>query len=473
MTEQQQNVLSELIHKARDTRFGRRYNFRNIHSYEEFSEQVPIHFYDDLKTYLDDIKKGKPDVLWPGTISSFAVSSGTTGAGKHLPLSRDRLKSDKLFMRKVARAYLKQRPNLFSLLGKHISLPGSIEQNNRLSLGEISGFSAHHAPFWLKPFQLISPKELTELSFSQKFDKVIDKALTADVSVITAVPSWILTLFQEVLKRSGCKNIAEVWPDLQLLICGGVKLANYRPHLEQLAGPLNLDFIETYGASEGYFAYSDDLSRDDLHLVTGNGVFYEFIQDPLPDRQALSIQPAQSLADVKPGVPYAMLVSTNAGLWRYAVRDIIEFTSVNPPRILVKGRLSKMLDSYGEGLYMFEAEEALKKTAENMNLNVCTFTVASRLDSENDIPRHHWYIQLVDPVHADTLNRLAGEIDSYIQRINRHYAIRRESRALGKPIVKSITQVQINNWLEIHGKNKAQGKLPRILPDGSDLSPFL
>lgn len=469
----QKQLLSELLHKARNTRFGCRYNFRDIHTYEEFSRQIPIHFYDDLVSYLDEIKSGASDVLWPGTVTSFAVSAGTTGAGKHLPLSPDRLKGDKQFMRKVARSYLKQRPNPFSLLGKHISLPGSVEQKSGLTLGEISGFSAHHAPFWLRPFQLMSPEKLTGLSFSQKFEEIVTRALNADITVITAVPSWILTLFQEVLKRSGYENIAQVWPNLQLLVCGGVRLANYRSHLEQLTGSLNPDFIETYGASEGYFAYSDDLDRRDLRLVTGNGIFYEFIPDPLPHEQSLSIQPALSLSDVEPGVPYAMLVSTNAGLWRYAVRDIIEFTSVDPPRILVKGRLSEMLDDYGEGLYIYEAAEALKKAASDMNLSVCTFTITSRLDSKNDIPRHHWFVQIVDPVHTDTLRRLATEIDRYIQRINRHYAIRRESKALGAPVIRSITQAQINNWLETQGKDKAQGKLPRILPNNADLSPLL
>lgn len=468
----QLQTLLELVNKAQNTDFGRRHNFDDIHTFEAFREHVPIHFYGDIESGIEKLKQGTADVFWPGPISSFAVSAGTTGKGKHLPLSESRLTSDRLFMRKVVQSYFRQRPNVFSLWGKHISLPGSINTQENLRLGEISGFTALGAPSWLTPFQLIDPKKLASLSFKEKFELILEQARKADIRVISAAPSWVLTLFQEVLDRSGKNSIAELWPNLKLLVCGGAKLANYRPHLEQLFGRSELDFIETYGASEGYFAYSDNLIREDLKLVTNNGIFYEFIPDPLPDEQALSIQDTVPLSEVKPGVPYGMIVTTNAGLWRYAVRDIIEFTSVDPPRILVKGRLSEMLDDYGEGLYAYEAEEAIQQVANKMNLQVATFTITSKLDSERHIPRHHWFVQFIEPIHRQTLNRMEKSIDQHLQSINRHYAIRRETNALASPILRDITQEQINHWLKDHDKDKAQGKLPRILKDHTDLEIF-
>lgn len=376
-------------------------------------------------------------------------------------------------MRKVCLSYFRQRPNIFRVLGKHLSLPGSVEDQNGILIGEISGFTALHAPWWIRILQVENPKELTRLPFRTKFERVLNAAIDANPKVIVAVPSWILTLFQQVLEKSGKQSIAEVWPNLTLLICGGVKLSNYRTYLEDLAGDLKLNFIETYGSSEGYFAFSDNLNANDLGLVHDNGIFYEFIPDPLQDMESLSIQPAVPLWKVEPGVPYGMVVTTNAGLWRFAVNDIVEFTSVNPPRIKVSGRLSEMLDEFGEGLYLYEAEKALNKAIDDLSLEKGSFTVGGYLGSKKNPPRHHWFIQFFEPVHAETLKRLAGMIDSELCKINRHYAVRRESAALAPPIVNDITQADINNWLEFKGKEKAQGKLPKSLADRTDIEFFL
>ncbi|MGK7368781.1 MAG: GH3 family domain-containing protein [Candidatus Halalkalibacterium sp. M3_1C_030] len=465
----QQINLFRLLDIAGATEFGRKYNFDFIREYSVFAEQVPIHFYSDLLPYFDKIKEGKADILWPGKIENFAVSAGTTGEGKHLPLSSDRLASDRVYMKELALSYFKQRPNIFRLIGKHLSLPGTIETQGSIQIGEISGFSALDSPSWLRPFQLEDPASLTRLSFQKKFDLLLNKALSANLKVITAVPSWILTLFQKALKETGADSIQDIWPNLHLLVCGGVKLSNYRPHLDKLLGGLEPDYIETYGASEGYLAYSDKLNSNDLKLVIDNGIFYEFIREPLPDKDALAIQDAIPVWEVEKNVPYAVVVSTNSGLWRYALRDIIEFTSTEPPRIVVKGRISEMLDDYGEGLYIYEAEEALTDALSKLNLQKGTFTIVPRLPSETDTPYHHWLIQFSNPVHTDTLRRLAEKIDEKLREVNRHYAIRRESGTLALPKISSITQQDINRWMDACDKIKAQGKLPKILRNNIDL----
>ena len=465
----QQINLFRLLDIAGATEFGKKHGFDSIKKYSAFTEQVPIHFYSNLLPYIEEMKEGKPDVLWPGKVDKYAVSAGTTGQGKHLPLSSDRLASDRVYMKELAFSYFKQRPNPFRLLGKHLSLPGSVEQHGSNKIGEISGFSALDSPSWLRPFQLADPISLTQLNFKEKFDLLLKKALTANLKVITAVPSWILTLFQQAIRQTGADNIEEIWPNLNLLVCGGVKLSNYRPHLDKLLGNLDPDYIETYGASEGYLAYSDDLERDELKLVTDNGIFFEFIKEPLPDKDALSIQDAIPVWEVEKKVPYAVIVSTNSGLWRYALRDVIEFTSTEPPRIVVKGRISEMLDDYGEGLFIYEAEEALSESLSEMNLERGTFTIVPRLPTETDTPYHHWLVQFSNPIHTDTLKRLAEKIDGKLRDINRHYAIRRESGTLALPKISSISQNDINRWMDACNKVKAQGKLPKILRENIDL----
>ncbi|WP_138429308.1 GH3 family domain-containing protein [Fodinibius saliphilus] len=468
----QEEQLFILIRAARQTQFGEQHLFSDLQRYEDFRDQVSPTFYNDIANHIDQLKEGAEDLLWPGTISQFAISAGTSGNGKHLPLSNHRLASDQRFMRKVVWNYLKQRPNIFRLWGKHLSLPGSIEKHTQFETGEISAFTARNVPWWLSTFQLIDTQKLVTLPFQKKIDRIVKEAINKDVRIITAVPSWLLTIFQRVLNKTGKSSIAEVWPNLSLLVCGGVKLEHYCSHLQQLVQKSDLDFIETYGASEGYFAFRDNLQKEDMKLVTDNGIFYEFIPNPLPDKNSMAIQQAVPIWEVKAGVPYALVVTTNAGLWRYALNDIIEFTQTDPPRIKVKGRVSEMLDNYGEALYSYEADEALVKATEGMDIEISSFTIGASLQDQHSVPRHHWFIQSPTPLHRDTLNRIAKKVDSIIRESNRHYAIRRESDALGSPVFNTISQQQINDWLKQQGKQKAQGKLPAVLHSKEDIQFF-
>ena len=469
----QEVELFKLIRAAKSTRFGKKHRFSDLQRYEDFQEEVPLSFYSDITDQVEDMKKGALNITWPGKVQQFAVSAGTSGTGKHLPLTADRLKSDRQFMRKITWNYIQQRPNIFRLWGKHISLPGTLEKSSDYQIGEISAFTAQQTPWWLAPFQLIDTHELVEKSFNDKIDHIVNKAINRDVRVISSAPSWLLTIFQRILSKTEANSISDIWPKLKLLVCGGVKLANYKSHLQQLIGKSDVDFIETYGASEGYFAFTDELNRDDLKLVIDNKIFYEFIPNPLPDPDSLAIQEAVPLWEVEPDTPYAMIISTNAGLWRYAMNDIVQFTQTDPPRIKVMGRVSEMLDDYGEALYAYEAEQALRKAASELDLDIGTFTIAARLENERSIPCHFWFVQTYKTLHRDTLDRLGKEIDKQLQEMNRHYAIRRETNALGQPQINSINQQQINYWLEEHNKQEAQGKLPSILQNEEDIKFFM
>lgn len=468
----QQTQLSNLLETAQHTEYGKKFDFKSINTFHDFTDRLPITFYGDIETDIEKLKKGAQDIYWPGGINKFAVSAGTSGKGKHLPLSAERLQSDKEFMRKVALSYVSQEPNILELWGKQISMPGNLETIDNYTIGEISGFTAEQAPWWLSPFQLIDPKKLIELTFKEKVELVINEAVNHDVRVITAAPNWILTMFQEIIKKTGADNISKIWPNLQLLICGGVKLANYKPHLQKLIQNPDAEFIETYGASEGYFAFSNDLDRDDLQLITDNGIFYEFVPNPLPGIDSMAVQETVPLWEVKPNTPYAMLVTTNAGLWRYALNDIVKFTQPQNARIKVMGRVSEMLDEYGEALYAYEADKVLNSAARELEIEIGNFTIGADLIEGEEAPKHFWFILTPHQLHRNTLDKLAQKIDEKICAINRHYAIRRESKSLGMPVINTISQKQINGWLSNKGKDKAQGKLPAILRNRDDIQFF-
>lgn len=467
--------LLKLLKAAAFTSYGKEYSFLDINSYKEFSSTLPVVTYAEISKTVQKIKENPNNPFWPDQTTKFAVSSGTTDDGKHLPITTARVKADRIFMQAVITNYLRQRPNIFRLWGKHLSLPGTLEKHNNITIGEISAFTARQAPGLLSPFQLIGLKELTNLPFEQKIDNVINRALDSDIRVITAAPSWVLTIFQAVLARTKANSISEVWPNLQLLVCGGLKLDNYRNQLNQLIQKPETDFVETYGASEGYFAFSDDLQRNDLKLVTDNGIFYEFIpyQPDSEDSQTQTIRPIP-LWEVETNVLYEMIVTTCAGLWRYRVNDIIQFTQTDPPRIEVMGRASMMLDQFGEAIHHPEAQRAVRHATQEFGLKLCTFTLGALLDNPHATPKHWWFLQLADADHSQPdLDALSQAIDDQLCAINRHYAIRRQSGALDMPEVRPISQSQINKWIKKRKNRKAQTTLPPFLTNDEDIRFFM
>lgn len=469
--------LKKLLRYAPNTWWGRQLGLHRVQSYEEFRNVVPIHDYEDLRPLIDRMKKGEADVTWPGTVERFAVSAGTTGTGKHLPVTENRLQSDRKFMRRVIWSYIRRRPALWSWLGAQASLPGTLEEQSTgdhcYTIGEISGYLAELAPFWVRPLQVASPLRLARMPFQQKFETVLHNALKRNLRIINGVPSWILTLFQRALKETGFESIAQVWPNLQLLVCGGVKLERYRPQLERLCEGLNLDFIENYGASEGYFSFSDDFDRNDMRLIADNGLFFEWL--PFEGRAPRAADKTKALPtwQVKTGRPYIMLVSSNAGLWRYAVNDIITFTQKDPPRIEVTGRVAEMLDEFGEALYGWEAEKALKKVLEKQKLGYSAFTICGVFGRDDQPPYHHWLVLFDHYPSREQFTKLPRKLDQQLRQLNRHYAIRRESGALGAPKIHAIDQQQVNQWFLHSGKRQAQAKLPRMLHRRDDIQWWL
>lgn len=461
-TKQEEQLLS-LLHKAAGTRFGRQFGFASIGTYNDYVNQVPVQTYDDIRPFIDQTKAGEQDVLWPGTIRNFAVSSGTTGSGKHLPLSDDRLTSDIRFLHRVVRNYLWQYPDPGLFTGQHLSLPGTVEQTSdspSIRLGEISGFLGIRSPRWLRFLQIIDPVQLSMMPWAEKFETVIRRSITADLRVISAVPSWILILFREVLKRTGKSAIAEIWPNLRLLVCGGVPLAGYRQMLNRMCHGLPLRYIENYGASEGYFSFNDHPESADMKLVTGNGVFFEFREKA--GETGSGVVP---LWEVRPGIDYELIVSTNAGLWRYPMNDIITFTQTDPFRIRVTGRLANMLDQYGEALHYNEVRTVLNDFCKNTNTQFRHLFITPVSPGINSAPRHKWFIDWQNAPNFVNAGKMAKILDHELRKINRHYAIRRETNVLDIPIICKIDGQKLLTWLTEKVLNKAQTKVPTIILD--------
>lgn len=462
----QVNILNHLVNMGKDTRYGEEHSFETIKSYSDYKKNIPINFYRDLQPYIEKMKLGGKDILWPGMITNFAVSAGTSGKGKHIPLSKERFKSDQKFMRRVVLNYLSDTKNIFSVFGSHVSLPGNIEKletNPNVRLGEISAFLAKESPAWLSLFQIRSPDKMIREKWVDKFELCLDKAIESDVKQITAIPSWALRFFQRALEKTGKDSIKDVWPNLKLLICGGEDIKTYMPHFRHLCRGLNMDYIENYGASEGYFAFSDDRNREDLRLIVDNGLFFEWIPNPKNDEKEMVKQETIPTWEVETGVPYGLIVTNNAGLWRYSVNDIIEFTDTEIPRIMVLGRTSEMLDKFGEALEGHQAEEALEQTAKQSGAEFSAFMMGGILADNRSTPSHLWFIQWVKK--PENMEEFALTLDRNLKDINRHYTIRRESGTLGSLKIYNLNQDILHNWKEQTMETGAQTKVPRIITD--------
>ena len=463
----QKKVLAYMLRKGAQTEYGEKFGFSGISDFKEYAQNVPMVTYDEIEPYIERLKKGEQNLVWPSKIQNFAVSAGTTGKGKHIPLSEDRLRSDQRFMRKVIVSYIKQNPNfLHFFMGSHVSLPGNIERldpKSNIRLGEISAYLAKLSPGWLSIFQVRSPQTMIREAWTEKFDRTLEMAVKSDVRKIVAIPSWALRFFQRALEITGKKHIREVWPNLKLLICGGEALNTYRPYFEKLLEGLDMDYIENYGASESYFAFSDDLERSDLRLIIDNGVFYEWIPNPKEHKDNLQGQKTVPTWEVEKGVPYSLVVSSNSGLFRYMINDVIEFTDLEQPRIQVVGRVSEIFDRFGEAVESHEAQSALEATAEKANATFSVFAMGGLIDPEIGAPRHYWFIQWID--QPENMEKFTDLLDKNLREINRHYHNRRESMGIHPPVILNLTKEAMYKWREKHQALHAQTKMPRIIDD--------
>src|SRR5690606_34785093 len=386
----QERVFGELIERARHTQFGNDHGFKTIKDHNDFAAQVPIRDYEQLKGYIQMIIEGREDVLWPGRPSYFGKTSGTTSGAKYIPLTRESLKEQVRAARNAILGYIHETGNADFVDGKMIFLQGSpkLEKKGAIPMGRLSGISAHYVPQYLQKNRLPSWETNCIEDWETKVDKIVEETRRENMTVISGIPSWVQMYFEKLTAKTG-KKVGELFPGFQLFIYGGVNYGPYRAKFENLIGR-KVDSIETFPASEGFFAYQDTQTQKGLLLLLDAGIFYEFIKaDEFFDENAKRL----TLKDVELDTDYALIVSTNAGLWAYNIGDTVRFVSKKPYRIVVSGRIKHFISAFGEHVIAKEVEEALREAVDGTDALVNEFTVAPQTEpGPGELPYHEWFI---------------------------------------------------------------------------------
>ncbi len=468
----QEALLRDLLRRASGTEWGKRFGFGDLWRVRDvvaaYQARVPLHTYEALRADVARIRRGARDVIRPGGFRHFAVSSGTASAGKIIPVSEEMLVKNRRFSMGSAFQYLAESGNPRFWLGKFLSVPGRIEDDPEhpgALIGEVSGLQAEFAPAFVRRFYQAVPNEILYLpNWEDKLAAIVERTVDMDVRAVAMVPSWALLLFQMVIERHNRKRgarartLGEVWPNLQVFFSGGVALRSYRHLLEAVIGLPEMHFWEHYGASEGFFAHQTTLTDEAMMLHLDNGVFYEFVR---VDEREADAPRRYTVADVEVGVRYALYVTTCSGLWAYDVGDVVRFTQTAPPKIVVAGRTSEMLDKYGEAVFGEEARAALRHACERSGAQVRDFHVAPRPAGLDRLPAHEWLVEFESA--PASMEPFAEAIDAYLQRVNRHYRIRREARVFGPPQIVPLPAGAFFAWLKKSRKRVgAQTKVPRV-----------
>lgn len=459
----QQDIFNQLIQQGRDTEFGKKYRFDEINDMASFKQAVPIHSYEELKPYIDEVRQGKQSVLWPGETKWFAKSSGTTNdKSKFIPVSRDALeKCHFRGARDVLALYLNNYPDSKIFKGKGLTLGGSHKidnHNNKSYYGDLSAILIENQPFWTEFIRTPSQQIALIDKWEVKLEKIAQETVKENVTSIAGVPSWNLVMLKYILDYSGKKNILDLWPNLELFIHGGVSFVPYREQFKEIIPAESMNYMESYNASEGFFAIQDDPQRDDMLLMLDYGVYYEFIpmaEFEKPNPKVLSID------EVEMNVNYAMLISTNAGLWRYLIGDTVKFTSLVPHKIKITGRTKHFLNAFGEEVIIDNAEKAMRKACKETESQVAEYTAAPVFMSSDDKGTHEWIIEF-DKLPKD-FNQFCKLFDKELQNVNSDYEAKRyKDITLRFPEIHQVKRGTFYKWLQEKGKLGGQNKVPRL-----------
>lgn len=452
----------KLIKKAANTEWGKKYGYHSIQSPEEYQNRVPISDYEAFKPFIERMQAGEQNLLWPGKTKWFAKSSGTTSdKSKFIPVSYEALHHCHYKGGKdMLSIYCNNHPNTRLFAGKVLGMTGSHNPANTKGTtrsGDISAILLHNLPFWVS--RMRTPERSVALmpEWENKIEQTAQIAIRKDVTNLTGVPSWILILLKKVLEISDKNNIAEVWPNLELFVHGGVNFEPYRDQFEKIAPPA-MNYLETYNASEGFFGVQDRSESQELLLMLDYGIYYEFIPiDELENENPKALQ----LHEVQTGEIYAMLISTNAGLWRYLIGDTIRFTNLAPYRIAITGRTKNFINAVGEELMIDNAEKAISMACEKTGAILNEFTAAPVYFKDNENAAHEWLIEFEkQPGNTDAF---CENLDQALQKLNSDYEAKRYlDMILRKPIIRVVPKGTFYKWLKKKGKLGGQHKVPRL-----------
>ncbi len=465
--EVQQRVFQDLIRQARRTEWGQRYGYADLRTPADFRERVPVSSYEDLFPHIERVLRGEQNVLWPSRVRWFAKSSGTTNArSKFIPITPEALQECHLKGGKDAIAtYVHNRPDTRTFTGKNLGIGGSHypnEWHGGSRCGDVSAVIMQNLPIWA---QLVrTPRPATALldEWEQKIEQMAHETARENVTSISGVPTWTIVLIERILHQTGKAHIKEVWPNLEVFIHGAVAFAPYRELFKKLIPDPNMTYLEAYNASEGFFALQDDTTRpDELLLMLDYGIYFEFI----PTDELGRDQPrALGLDEVEVGKNYALVISTNAGLWRYLIGDTVRFTSVRPYRVRVSGRTKHFINAFGEEVIVENAEQAITAACQASGAIVADYTAAPIYLGADQKGGHEWLIEFAQSPRD--LAVFAQALDARLRVVNSDYdAKRSRDLALLPPVVQAVPEGTFHAWMKKRGKLGGQHKVPRLAND--------
>lgn len=466
--EVQMEWFRRLIQSARSTEWGVRFDYHTINSPEEFRRRVPVHDYDRLKPWIDRLRRGEKNVLWPSDIKWFAKSSGTTSdKSKFIPVSQEALEECHMKGGKdLLSVYCNNHPDTLLFAGKSIAMGGSgqmMEVGNETYYyqGDLSAIIMSNLPFWAELRRTPELSVALMEEWESKIEEMARITIQHNVTSISGVPSWVLLLFKRVLEKTGKENLLEVWPNFELFMHGGVSFTPYAEQFRKILPSPRVTFLETYNASEGFFGIQDRDGADDMLLMLDYGIYYEFIPLDELNREHPS---ALALSEVVTGTHYALVISTNAGLWRYVIGDTIQFTSLNPYRFRITGRTRNFINAFGEELIVDNADKALAAACLQCGAVATEYTAAPVYLSGNDRGAHEWLIEFETP--PDDLQAFITALDSALKSLNSDYEAKRyRGLMLQEPVVRIMPAGTFYHWLKSKGKLGGQNKVPRLSND--------
>ena len=460
----QQATLQELITTAKDTKWGIQYNYASISTVEDFQRQVPISSYEEMSPYIERMIQGEVDVLWPGQVSWFSKSSGTTNArSKTIPVSQELLESsnfqggkDELLF------YIENYPETKILSGKSLFIGGSLNQikeNPDIFIGDISAIIMKNLPLWGQYLRAPSLETALMSDYEEKIEKLADEAIKENITSIAGVPTWTILLVKKILEKTGAKNIFEVWPNLEVFFHGAVSFEPYRQLFTEIFPSPTMRYMEAYNSSEGFFAMQDDPSRrGEMMLMPDYGVFYEFI----PMNEYYREHPkAITMADVELNKNYALIISTNAGLWRYSIGDTVSFTTLFPHRIKITGRTKHFINAFGEEVMVGNTDTAIQKACEATGAHMIDYTVAPIFMEQGKQGSHEWVIEFEK--EPNSIKDFETILDKTLREVNSDYDAKRfKDIAVGPPVVRVVPIGTFYEWMKSRNRLGGQNKVPRL-----------
>ncbi|WP_442844477.1 GH3 auxin-responsive promoter family protein [Leeuwenhoekiella sp. H156] len=458
----QHELLHKLIQKAKGTEIGKKYGFKEIRSYRDFADRVPVTNYEQVSDLIERGRQGESNIFWPSTVKLFAQSSGTTNAkSKYIPVSPEALEDCHYAASKdLLCVYLNNNPDSQLFTGKSLRLGGSkrLYESNGTSYGDLSAILIDNMPFWAE-FSSTPGNEVSLMSdWEIKMKAIVQETIQEKVTSLAGVPSWMLVLLNNILETTGKQQLFEIWPNLEVYFHGGVSFEPYREQYQKILPRHHFKYYEIYNASEGFFAIQDRNGSSDLLLMLDYGIFYEFI--PM-DAYGQPEQKIISLSEVEVGKNYAIVITTNSGLWRYKVGDTIRFTSVNPYRIRVSGRTKHHINAFGEELIIENAEQALKKATALTHSEIVDYTAGPIFMEGREKGAHEWFIEFKVLPHNKT--EFENVFDKALQEINSDYeAKRKNNMTLNPPKIHFARTNLFYDWLKSKNKLGGQHKVPRL-----------